>query len=70
MTPQTFSLEMCRHLSSLLEFEGHWWYVNWDEMLIICCLSAIHEYGQIENKICPAWQVEGFVEEFERNIQG
>lgn len=59
MTPQTFSLEMCRHLSSLApEFEGHWWYVNWDEMLIICCLSAIHEYGQIENKICPAWQVE------------
>jgi len=56
---EKFSPELCQHLSILVPgFEGHWWYVNWDEMLIICCLSAIHEYGQIENKICPAWQVE------------
>jgi hypothetical protein len=32
---EKFSPELCQHLSILVPgFEGHWWYVNWDEMLL------------------------------------
>lgn len=69
MTTQTFSLEMSRHLYSLVpEFEGHYYYSkrNDQEDTVVRCQDEIlfwnsdrssGEHNFIK-KICPAWQAE------------
>lgn len=65
MTPQTFSLKMCRHLSSLAPgFEGHYYYGKHKDKVEIYCTDEINTWnsdnptGEEIEKICPAWQVE------------
>ena len=61
MTPQTFSLEMCRLLSSLAPgFEGHWNYIKWKDGIILACWDKMVEMSAYPERliICPAWQVE------------
>ena len=69
MTPQTFSLEMCRHLSSLVPgFEGHWVYAKSqcprqpdDEQMRIFCFNESY----CKDEIIPAWQVEDVLRNLE-----
>lgn len=63
MTPQTFSLEMCRLLSSLAPgFEGHWKWIKYKDGVYGHYQSPKIYCGKVLNKnweiICPAWQVE------------
>jgi len=66
MTPQTFSLEMCRLLSSLAPgFKGHYIYSKLgDEKIIVRCREDMeywnsdYSIGDDIKIICPAWQVE------------
>lgn len=65
MTPQTFSLEMCRLLSSLAPgFEGHYYYGKHKDKVEIYCTDEINTWnsdnptGEEIEKICPAWQGE------------
>ena len=63
MTPQTFSLKMCRHLSSLVPgFEGHWKWIKYKDGFAGHYESPRVYCGEVVNKnweiICPAWQVE------------
>jgi len=68
MTPQTFSLEMCRLLSSLAPgFEGHWrWYRHvQNESKIVACLADNENTDGVYVEICPAWQAEDMLMNFD-----
>lgn len=65
MTPQFFTLEMSRRLSSLVpEFEGHWTYRDSKTKTFVVCgenYVCLCEGGIVcsdHQTICPAWQVE------------
>ena len=65
MNPQTFSLEMCRLLSSLAPgFEGHYKYVKISglgpkKIVGVRCLGTLNsELWRNYKLICPAWQAD------------
>jgi len=71
---QTFTPELCAHLSSLAPgFEGHWYYIEEDayvgdgkygKKVRIVCLGKDEELKLHQQVICPVWQVEDLL----RNI--